>query len=192
MVFYVRRLQWSARLSKFLDVVKTFAMKANSFVFFLGVSVLILSSGCSSYSTKTPATLTVSPQPAYVSSGQTLQLTASLYNSTSAIAWSVTGAAGGTVDANGLYTAPAVTQNTTVTVTATSSTDPTVTASTTVNIIAPAVVSTTANPQVAQYTISVPAGLSVLVQFSTDTSYNFSTWAPAQTTKAVTTLHQCP
>jgi hypothetical protein len=96
-----------------------------------------------------PGALTVSPQPAYVGSGQTVKLTATGY----AVTWTITGS-DGTIDAMGNFTAPTVTQNTTVT--ATSSTDSTIIASITVNIIAPASVTTTANPQVALYTISVP------------------------------------
>jgi hypothetical protein len=79
----------------------------------------------------------------------------------------------------GNFTAPTVTQNDTATVTATSVKDSTKSATVTINIIAPGVVSATSNAQVAQYTISVPDGQSVLIQFSTDTSYNLMTWAVA-------------
>jgi hypothetical protein len=93
----------------------------------------------------------------------------------SAVNWTVNGM--GSVDSNGNYTAPTVTQNSTATITATSVKDPKVWAAATITIVAPGVVTPTANAQVAQYTISVPDGLSVLVQFSTDTSYGFTTWA---------------
>jgi hypothetical protein len=65
---------------------------------------------------------------------------------------------------------PWSTQNTTATVTATSTANSALTASTSVFIIAPGTVAATANPQVALYTISVPDGLSAFIQFSTDTS----------------------
>jgi len=124
----------------------------------------------------TPVVLTISPQPAFVGSGQTLQFTASGY----AVTWAVSGASGGTIDAQGKFTAPTVTQNTTVTVTATSSSGSAVSASVTVNVIAPATVAATANPQVALFTISVPDGLSAFIQFSIDTSYNlFTSSVPA-------------
>jgi arylsulfate sulfotransferase len=136
--------------------------------------------GCSSSSYSSPnqpITVAVSPQPAYVGSALTLQLSANVTGDTSGVIWSVGGSGGGTVDAQGNYTAPTVTQNATATVTATSMKDPTKSASTTVNIIAPGAVTTTTNEQVAQYSISVPDGLSVFIQFSTDTSYNLMTWA---------------
>jgi arylsulfate sulfotransferase len=147
----------------------------------LAVSFHVLA-GCSSSSYSSPnqpITVAVSPQPAYVGSEQTVQLDANVTGDTSGVTWSVSGSGGGTIDAQGKYTAPAVTQNATATVTATSMKDSTKSASTTVNIIASGVVATTANAQVAQYTISVPDGLSVFVQFSTDTSYNLMTWSVA-------------
>jgi len=134
--------------------------------------------GCGSSSHKTPVTLAVSPQPAYVGSGQSMQ-----FSATSAATWAVSsataGASAGTIDAQGNFTAPTVTQNTTVTVTATSTSDSTVTAASTVFIIAPGIVAATANAQVALYTISVPDGLSAFIQFSTDTSFGLSTWSVA-------------
>ena len=137
-------------------------------------------SGCSSSSdSNQPISVAVSPQAGYVGSAQTLQLTATVMNDTSGVTWSVGGTGGGTVDAQGIFTAPTVTQNTTATVTATSVKDSTKSASATVNIIAPGVVTTTKNEQVAQYAITVPDGLSVFIEFSEDTSYNLKTWAVA-------------
>jgi hypothetical protein len=116
-----------------------------------------------------------------------MQLTVSVMNSTAGVTWSVTGmdpagaagtaGSGGSIDMNGNFTAPTVTQNSTATVTATSVKDPTKSATATITIIAPAVVASTANAQVAQYTIAVPDSLSVFVQFSTDTSYGLTTWS---------------
>src|SRR5262245_55756208 len=102
---------------------------------------LFVFSGCSSsnYSNQ-PVSVAVTPQTGFVSSAQTLQLTATVMNDTSCVSWSVTGSGSGTVDAQGNYTAPAVTQNATATVTATSKKDSTKSASATINIIAPGVV----------------------------------------------------
>src|SRR5579859_2770375 len=83
--------------------------------------------GCGS-SYKGPISVNVSPQAAYLGSGQTMQFTVSLINDNSGVTWSVgasagaagAGAAAGSVDTNGKFTAPTVTQNTTVTITATS------------------------------------------------------------------------
>ena len=129
--------------------------------------------GCSSNSTE-PVGVGISPRTAYVAGGQTMQFTATVTNN-SAVTWTASGM--GSVDSNGNYTAPVVTQNSTATVTATSVKDPKVWAAATITIIAPGVVTPTANAQVAQYTITVPDGLSVLVQFSTDTSYGLTTWS---------------
>ena len=145
----------------------------------LTVCFLVLAGCSSSSSPNQPISVTVSPQPAYVGSAQTVQLTANVTGDTSGVTWSVSGSGGGTIDAQGNYTAPAVTQNATATVSATSMKDPTKSASTTVNIIEPSAVTTTKNAQVAQYSISVPDGLSVFIQFSTDTSYNLKTWSVA-------------
>jgi len=145
--------------------------------------------GCGS-SYKGPISVNVSPQAAYLGSGQTMQFTVSVMNDNSGVTWSVgasggaagAGAAAGSVDTNGNFTAPTVTQNTTVTITATSVKDSTKSASATITIIAPGIVTPTANAQVALYTITVPDGLSSSIQFSTDTSYGLTTWAvPAPT-----------
>lgn len=143
------------------------------------VSIIVCFAGCSSSSSNAPITVAVSPQAAYVGSGQTLQFTAAVTNDTSGVTWSTSGSAAGTVDAQGNFTAPAVTQNSTATVTATSVKDPSVSSSASVTIIAPGTVTTTANAQVALYTITVPDGLSAFIQFSTDTSYGLKTWSVA-------------
>jgi hypothetical protein len=141
--------------------------------------LLLCLAGCGSNSSHvTPIMLAVSPQPAYVGSGQSMQ-----FSATSAATWAVSsataGAPAGTIDTQGNFTAPTVTQNTTVAVTATSTSDSSVTASSTVFVIAPATVAATANAQVALFTISVPDGVSAQIQFGTDTTYPLSTWSVA-------------
>jgi hypothetical protein len=141
---------------------------------------LLSFSGCgsSSSSSDQPISVAVTPQTAFVGSGQTLQFTATT-NDTSGVTWSTAGSGTGSIDAQGNFTAPTVTQNVTTTVTTTSMKDSSKSASATVTIIAPGAVAATRNAQVAQYSIAVPDGLSVFVQFSTDTSYNLKTWAIA-------------
>jgi hypothetical protein len=90
--------------------------------------------------------------------------------------WSVSGTTGATVDPTGNFTAPAVTQTTSITVTATSQKDSTKTSSTTITVLAPSQVTATSNPQVALYTLTPPAGLNVFIEFGTDTNYNLKTW----------------
>jgi arylsulfate sulfotransferase len=140
--------------------------------------------GCaSSSSNPAPAAPAVSPNAAYVGSGQSMQFTTNIANGSSGVTWAVSSSGSstpsGAINSQGNFTAPPVTQNTTITVTATSMKDPTLSASATVIIIAPATVAATANAQVALYTISVPDGLAAFIQFSTDTSYGFSTWSVA-------------
>lgn len=148
---------------------------------------LLAVSGCGSSSSHQPISVAVNPQAAFVGSGQTMQFTVTT-NDASGVTWSASGASAGSIDAQGNFTAPAVTQNATATVTATSKKDSTKSASASVNVIAPGVVvscatagacGAAANAQVAQYSIIVPDGLSVFVQFSTDTSYNLKTSAVA-------------
>jgi arylsulfate sulfotransferase len=153
-----------------LIVKRTVSLLCVSFVFIL--------LGCGS-SYKGATNVSLSAQAAYVGSGQSMQLIATVTNDTSGVVWSVSGSAGGNVDASGNFTAPVVTQNATVTVTAASKKDPTITASCLVTVIAPGTVTPTANAQVALYTITVPDGLSASIQFSTDTSYGLTTWSVA-------------
>jgi arylsulfate sulfotransferase len=141
---------------------------------------LALLTGCSS-TPPPPITVSISPSPAFVGSAQTIQFTATVAHSSSGVTWSVNGVAGGnsmtgTIDSSGNFTAPAVTQNATATVTATSMANGAKSASATVNIVAPGTVATTNNPQVALYTITPPADATVSVQFGTTTSYGLTTW----------------
>lgn len=128
------------------------------------------------------AAVTISPQTVFVAAGQVQQFTATVNGeSASTVTWSVNGtpggsAANGTIDANGNYTAPAVTTNASATVTATSTADNTKSASATVGVIANGVVTGTQNVQVASYTINAPATANVSVQFGPDATYGLSTW----------------
>ncbi|HUE42785.1 MAG TPA: aryl-sulfate sulfotransferase [Candidatus Sulfotelmatobacter sp.] len=128
------------------------------------------------------AAVTVSPQTAFVSAGQVQQFTATVTGeSATTVAWSVNGTPGGnstvgTIDAMGNYTAPPVTQNATATVTATSTADSTKSANAAVSILAAGVVTSTANVQVASYTITPPATANVSIQFGPDTTYGLNTW----------------
>jgi hypothetical protein len=83
----------------------------------------------------------IRPQATAIATGQTIQFTAGLFNDTTGVTWSATA---GTIEVNGLYTAPAAPQSMTVTVTATSKKDPTKSA-TAVNVVGPGLVSPTAN-----------------------------------------------
>ena len=79
--------------------------------------------------------VSVSPDNASITSLETVQFTAVVsHTSNVAVTWS---ASNGQISASGLYTAPAVTANTTVTVKALSAADPTKTATAVVNVTAP-------------------------------------------------------
>jgi len=117
-----------------------------------------------------------------------VQLTATDSAGDADVDWSVTsipgvaGIASTYIDANGTFTAPTVTQPTSITVVATSHRDPTKTASATINVFPNGQVTATNNPQVAQYTLNLPSGTNAYIQFGTDTSYKLNTWtqpAPA-------------
>src|ERR1700720_1439932 len=107
----------------------------------------------------------VSPQSAVVTSGQTVQFTATVTGDTSGVVWSVNGVASGnstvgTIDSTGKFTAPMVTQKATATVAATSKGDPTKSASSTVTINAAPVVAVAVSPQ------SVIIGAGAVTQFT--------------------------
>ena len=126
-------------------------------------------SGCSS-NPSVPVTVSVSPETTAVATGQTVSFTVTT-NDPKGVSWT---ASGGTIDANGNFTAPSTAQ--TVTVTAASVKDKTKLAMATVNVVAPGVITTTANPQVALYTVSPAAAGNVSVQFGLDTNYALTTW----------------
>lgn len=138
-------------------------------VFFL-VGLL---AGCA---TSRNTSIAVSPSLAFVGAGQTIQFAYSMIGDVSGVTWSADGPPGATIDSSGLFTAPAVTQNTTATVTATVRDVPSKSTSVAVNIVAPGRVTTTNNPQVALYTINPSSDARVSIQFGTDTSYGLDTW----------------
>jgi arylsulfate sulfotransferase len=136
--------------------------------------------GCGGGGMRQAISITVSPQSAFVGAGQVAPFTA-VVTGGSGVDWSVNGTPGGnstvgTIDAAGNYTAPATTANSTATVTATSKSDPTKSASASVTIVAAGIVASTANPQVATYTITPPSTANVSIQFGTDTTYGLTTW----------------
>jgi arylsulfate sulfotransferase len=140
--------------------------------FFVVSSLIVFAWGCTSQASP-PIGVAVSPQATAVATSQTVQIVATVTNDTTGVNWSSTA---GTVDANGNYTAPSGPQSTTATVTATSKKDPTKSASAIIHVVAPGQVSTTANPQVALYTISPASAGNVSVQFGIDTNYGQTTW----------------
>jgi arylsulfate sulfotransferase len=123
--------------------------------------------------------VSVSPGTATVATGQTLQLTASVTGSDKKdVNWAIFSASpdAGTIDTSGLYKPPSTALVAPVKIQAASVANPTKTAEATVWVLAPGTVSTTNNPLVAQYSITVPNGGSIKVDFGPDTSYGLDTW----------------
>jgi arylsulfate sulfotransferase len=128
----------------------------------------------------------ISPLYVALSPGQTTHFTAT---ASGPVTWLVNGASGGsaatgTVDSSGNYTAPlSLTQSENVSITAQLTSSPQQDYATSVaSIIAPGLVYPTANPQVVQYSIYLPAPGKVSVQFGLTTDYGFNTWqVPAPT-----------
>ena len=151
--------------------------------------VITFSAGCGGNvksASSNLSSLRVIPGTAVVVTGQTFQFSAEMLNlGEASIVWSVSGPSGanaGTISPSGLYTAPSSPLPSTVTVTATSSTNSGVTSTATIWVLGASQVTTTANPLVAQYTLTVPPGTSTKVDFGTTTSYGLRTWLqPAPT-----------
>ena len=123
--------------------------------------------------------VSVSPSTSTLATGQTLQLTASVTGTDKKdVVWTIYNSStnAGSIDASGLYKAPNTALLTPVRIQAESVANPTKTAVATVWVLAPGTVSTTNNPLVAQYSITVPNGGSVKVEFGPDTSYDLDTW----------------
>ena len=104
--------------------------------------------GTATITLQTPViTVTVSPASVTLNTGGTQQFTAALTNATQGVTWSISPQVG-TIDNTGLYTAPATitSNNTRITVTATSIDDPTKSATATVTLQAVAAISVTVTP----------------------------------------------
>ncbi|HUB18142.1 MAG TPA: aryl-sulfate sulfotransferase [Acidobacteriaceae bacterium] len=130
--------------------------------------------------------VTISPEYVALSPGQTTHFTAT---GGSPLTWLVNGVSGGnasvgTVDASGDYTAPAtLPQSANFSVTAELTSSPQQNNATAVaSVIDPGVVYPTANPQVVQYSIYLPAPGNVAIQFGPTTGYGFNTWQVATPT----------
>jgi arylsulfate sulfotransferase len=138
--------------------------------------------------TSQSGSLTISPQYAALGQGQTMNFSVTGAGG-AAVEWIVNGAGGGgsatgTVSSSGLYTAPAsVSQSENLTVTVALAASPQQNyATAVVSIIAPALVTCPfelGNPQVAQYSLYLPAPGKMNVQFGTTTGYGLNTWQVA-------------
>jgi arylsulfate sulfotransferase len=139
----------------------------SSLLLFL-LCLILFAAGCAS---NAPTSISISPQIVAVGAGQTVPFTPVVSNDSSGVTWSATG---GSIDANGNFTAPA--QSATITVTAALTKNPKAIATAKVNVVAPGKVASTANVQVASFTIAPAGSGNVAVQFGTDMTYGLTTW----------------
>lgn len=126
--------------------------------------------------------ISISPQYQALGPGEKQAFRGVAQNSAT-LQWSVNGVAGGnatvgTIDSAGNYTAPASVKNgTNVVIEAADASAPkTNYATAVVTLLAPGGVTTTANPQVATYSIYLDAPGKVSVEFGPDTNYGLTTW----------------
>ena len=121
---------------------------------------------------------TITPAGAVLAAGREVQFVA--HPASSTVTWYVNDVAGGTaatgtISSQGYYTAPAV--PVAVTVTASEASTPGELAATVpVYVVVPGTVSKSNNPQVASYSIGVPPGGNMFVDFGPTTSYGLNTW----------------
>jgi len=153
-------------------------MNIKNFCALAGFCLLLVLAGCGgSGQTMTPPppviAVSVTPTAAAIGIGQSTQFTAVVTGDTTGVTWA---ASAGTIDALGNYTAPAGTQSSVATVTATSKGDTSKSSTASVNVIAPGQFTATSNVQVAQYAVTPAAAADVSVQFGTDTTYALTTW----------------
>lgn len=154
-------------------------MDRNKTSLFTFVFLSLLLYGCGM--TQSPSS--ISPASAAIAPGQTIAFTAMVEGRSSGLNWFVNGVQGGNatagmIDSNGNFTAPTTSQGLVATISAQSGSH---SATASVAVIPPGQVTTTNNPQVALYTIAPPVSGSVSIQFSTDTSYNLTTWTQPAT-----------
>ncbi len=129
----------------------------------------------------TPA-IALTPNFGALAPGNTLQFGAVMGGvPTAGVTWSVNGTPGGSagvglITAGGLYTAPPTTSALVVTVQATLTSNTSLVASASVAVIPPGTVTTTNNPQVAQYSMNLPPTSTVSIQFGLDNNYGLNTW----------------
>ena len=130
--------------------------------------------------------VSIAPKYAALGAGGSTQFTATVAGGGGAVQWLVNGITGGNatvgmVSASGLYTAPTTFfQSQNVSVTADLASAPRSDYATAVmSLLSAGIVTSTANPQVASYTMNLPVPGTVYVEFGKDVTYGFPTSAQA-------------
>jgi arylsulfate sulfotransferase len=122
----------------------------------------------------------ITPSSALISPGQSAQFSEAGHVGDTNLVWLVNGVVGGsastgTITSAGVYTAPATALSQPVTISIQAPCVPGTVNFFNPNQFAPGSVAATQNPIVAAYSITIPEGSSVRVQFGPDTSYGLST-----------------
>ncbi len=168
--------------------------------------ILLALAGCTKTTLTPEEILTVNPSSALLVPGQQVTFVATGYTgSLQSPVWMVNGSAGGSAAtgtiSGGLYTAPATAPSAPVQITVkdaitgvVSGLPATVSFFSPPNFFSPAnfqlgTLAATNNPLVASYTVPIPKGATVQVNFGTTTAYGLSTWAqPAPDSGGTTTV----
>lgn len=159
--------------------------------------VIIFVTGCNTGETL-PITISITPSTAAISPGQSVQFSATITNTltgtaiaatanddSSGVSWA---AIGGSIDKDGNFVASSDATSGTAYVIATSKKDHTKFANALVHIVGQGHVSSTANGQVATYSLNPGAAANVSVQFGPDTNYGLTTWAQPSTSAEAVSL----
>jgi arylsulfate sulfotransferase len=160
-------------------VKKKFSGNVSFIALVLIEGILAFSCGQSSPSVTNQVSIIVSPADSAVASGSTLQMSAKVTGTTqTGVRWSIvtSGSNLGSIDPNGLYHSPATDLPTSIIIRVESVANPSKVAYAKIWILAPGIVTTTSNPLVAKYSMTIPDGAKMKVQFGPDTSYDLYTW----------------
>jgi len=176
---------------------ESFGQRLVTFILALGGVLLLVHCGSSSTSTsggfknssQLSNSVTISPTVLNIAAGQSYQFSALVGGSpSSAVTWSLSPAPGtslgsnninqiATLSSSGFLQVAANAPATVLLVSATSTTNTSSIASSTASIIPPGAVSTTNNPLVAKYSITLPRQGTATILFGPDTNYALKTWA---------------
>lgn len=165
-----------------------FRLRSNLLPAIIAVSAAICMLGCGASQMTTPLVsatpaLTLTPATGAILTGDSIQFNAQVTGaSSSSLLWSVNGVTGGssstgTISSSGLYTAPSLSTPASFTIKVVSQANANLSASATIAVFATGAVSTTNNPQVAQYSFLTLPNTTVAIEFGPDTNYGFETWA---------------
>jgi arylsulfate sulfotransferase len=164
---------------------------------YLTFFVIIFVTGCNTGETL-PITISITPSTTAIGPGQSVQFSATITNTLTGTAIAATAnddssgvnwaAIGGSIGKDGNFVASSDATSGTAYVIATSKKDHTKFANALVHLVGQGHVSSTANGQVATYSLTPGAAANVSVQFGPDTNYALTTWAQPSTSGEAVSL----